>query len=277
MRGTQTVRARVSERTQSHACGILLAFSVMFFGSVRPLQAQNTSAARQNAEQSDVRFVRISEILISTADSEDRSEIAAARNTAEQLLIQIKAGRDFADIARANSQGPSAGWGGDVGYFGHGDLAHSLEDIVFRLPVGGVSDVIRTRQGFVIIKVTDRRNDATRPSVSGNSTGSSLPPELEDYKANVVRRIQEAWYQLIPVGSRQKSGTLFIQLSVGRDGSVRNPRIALSSGLAELDAAALNAVVQTAPYPPLPKTIKSDSQTFRLRFEYNPKATTPGK
>jgi parvulin-like peptidyl-prolyl isomerase len=64
----------------------------------------------------------------------------------------------FADLARANSQGPTAAQGGDIGYFKHGQLAQPLEDLVFRMKVGDVSDVVRTKLGFVILQVTARED-----------------------------------------------------------------------------------------------------------------------
>ena len=44
---------------------------------------------------------------------------------------------------------------GDIGYFTRGELASSLEDLVFRMKVGEVSEVVRTKQGFLIIEVTE--------------------------------------------------------------------------------------------------------------------------
>jgi parvulin-like peptidyl-prolyl isomerase len=66
-----------------------------------------------------------------------------------------RAGR-FADVAKANSQGLTAAKGGDLGYFDHGKLAPSIEETAFQLKVGDVSDVIHTKQGFVILQVTER-------------------------------------------------------------------------------------------------------------------------
>jgi peptidyl-prolyl cis-trans isomerase SurA len=100
--------------------------------------------------------VQLSEILISTDQAgEDEQKLAAAKAKAEDLLKQIRAGADFADLAKKESQDPSGAQGGDLGPFPRGKLAKQLEDVTFAMKKGDVTDVIRTRQGFVILKVTD--------------------------------------------------------------------------------------------------------------------------
>lgn len=115
--------------------------------------------------------VKLSEILISTEQAgngqqkDDQQKIAAAQAKADDLLKQIKAGANFEDIAKKESQGPSASQGGDLGYFERGKLAKQLEDVTFAMKKGDISDVIRTKQGFVILKVTDHQT-AGVPSFS---------------------------------------------------------------------------------------------------------------
>jgi peptidyl-prolyl cis-trans isomerase SurA len=100
--------------------------------------------------------VKLSEIMISTEQaSDDQQKIDAAKAKAEEILKQVRAGGDFAEIAKKESQDPSASQGGDLGYFERGKLAKQLEDMTFAMKKGDVSDVIRTKQGFVILKVTD--------------------------------------------------------------------------------------------------------------------------
>jgi TonB family protein len=100
--------------------------------------------------------VRLSEILISTPQPYDPAQVAEAQHKAEQVRAAIGRGGTFADIARANSQGPTAAQGGDIGCFSHGNLARTLEELAFQMKVGDVSDVVRTKQGFVILEVTNR-------------------------------------------------------------------------------------------------------------------------
>ena len=100
--------------------------------------------------------VKLSEILISTESANnDEAKIDEAKAKAEDLLKQIRGGASFADIAKKSSQGPSAADGGDLGYFERGKLAKQLEDLTFAMKKNQVSDVIRTKQGFVILMVSD--------------------------------------------------------------------------------------------------------------------------
>lgn len=100
--------------------------------------------------------IQLSEILISTDQAgDDAQKLAAAKAKAEDLLKQVRGGADFADLAKKESQDPSGAQGGDLGMFPRGKLAKQLEDVTFAMKKGDVSDVIRTRQGFVILKVTD--------------------------------------------------------------------------------------------------------------------------
>src|SRR6266581_4485172 len=103
--------------------------------------------------------VKLSEILISTEQAgDDPQKIAAAQAKADDVLKQIKAAANFDEIAKKESQGPSASQGGDLGYFKRGTLAKQLEDLTFGMQKGQVSDPIRTKQGFVILKVTEHQN-----------------------------------------------------------------------------------------------------------------------
>jgi peptidyl-prolyl cis-trans isomerase SurA len=103
--------------------------------------------------------VRLSEILVSTEQAgDDPQKVAAAQAKADDLLKQIRAGASFEDIARKNSDGATAAQGGDLGEpFERGKLAKQLEDLTFSMKKDQVSDVIRTKQGFVILKVTDHQ------------------------------------------------------------------------------------------------------------------------
>ena len=102
--------------------------------------------------------VKLSELLISTEQAgDDPQKLAAAEAKANDLLKQIRAGASFEDIAKKESQGLSAAQGGDLGYFERGKLAKQLEDTTFAMKKDEVSDVIRTKQGFVILKVTDHQ------------------------------------------------------------------------------------------------------------------------
>ena len=110
--------------------------------------------------------VRLSEILISNATSPGKDfdqATAEAQAKAEDLLKQIRAGASFPELARKNSKGPTAAQGGDLGYFKRGMLAKELEAKTFDLKPSEVTDVIPTKQGFVILKVTEHNATGVPP------------------------------------------------------------------------------------------------------------------
>jgi peptidyl-prolyl cis-trans isomerase SurA len=93
----------------------------------------------------------------------DATALAAAEAKANGLLKQIRAGADFEDVAKKFSDGPSAADGGALGMFKRGQLAKQLEDTTFAMKTGDVSEVIHTKQGYVILKVLDHQQAGIPP------------------------------------------------------------------------------------------------------------------
>lgn len=87
----------------------------------------------------------------------EAAALSAAEAKANDLLKQIRDGASFEDIAKKNSDGPSAADGGALGIFKRGQLAKQLEDTTFAMKSGEVTNVIQTKQGFVILKVEDHQ------------------------------------------------------------------------------------------------------------------------
>jgi peptidyl-prolyl cis-trans isomerase SurA len=99
--------------------------------------------------------VRIREILISTESKED-AEIPALEKKAQEALQKAKSGEKFDELAVKYSDGSTAKDGGDLGFFSRGKMVREIEDAAFSLRRGQVSDIIRTKYGFVIIKVEEK-------------------------------------------------------------------------------------------------------------------------
>lgn len=77
---------------------------------------------------------------------------------AKALKEQLDKGADFATLAKENSKDPgSKDDGGNLGYFGHGQMVPQFEDVVFKLKKGEVSEPIKTQFGWHLIKLEDRR------------------------------------------------------------------------------------------------------------------------
>ncbi len=110
---------------------------------------------------------------------------AVARTKAEELLKQVRDGGDFAELARANSSCPSAAGGGDLGLFGRGQMVPPFEEAAFALEPGEVSDVVETRFGYHIIKVTDHQ-DAQKVALA-EAKESIIERLVAQKKQQVVR------------------------------------------------------------------------------------------
>ncbi|MBK5299383.1 MAG: SurA N-terminal domain-containing protein [Vicinamibacteria bacterium] len=103
--------------------------------------------------------VRASHILLKTEGKDE----AAVKARAEALLTQVKGGADFAALARKESEDDqSKAQGGDLDYFGRGRMVKEFEEVAFSLPVGQVSDLVKSSFGFHIIRVTDKKPEARR-------------------------------------------------------------------------------------------------------------------
>ncbi len=86
---------------------------------------------------------------------------AGARAKAEDVLRQIRAGGDFAELAKKFSTDGSRTKGGDLGYFTRGRMVPEFEQTAFNLPTGQVSEPVKSEFGYHIIKVTDKRTRDT--------------------------------------------------------------------------------------------------------------------
>jgi len=98
------------------------------------------------------------------AIANDPTMLAQTRAKANKVLDQIKAGGDFVELAKKNSQASDASSGGDLGTVNKTQLPTDIQKAVDALQVGQVSDLIKTQYGYEIIKLTAKDGD----SIKGN-------------------------------------------------------------------------------------------------------------
>ena len=132
--------------------------------------------------------VSLAEILVSTgtpapsatelggAQPDDPAVLAAAQAKANDIEAKLHAGGDFGQLARSFSDGTTAAEGGNLGTYKRGALAKVLEDKTFALKAGQYTEPIRTRQGFVILKVVEH-----------------IPGGVPQYK-DVEQQVEENFY-----------------------------------------------------------------------------------
>lgn len=136
--------------------------------------------------------VHASHILIATPQGAQAAEKDAAKAKAQDVLKQVKAGGDFAALAKAQSQDPgSAQGGGDLGFFPKGQTDPAFEAAAFALKPGGISEVVETQFGYHVIKVHEQRAARTAPleEVSGQIreflTGQQRESAIQAFLATV--------------------------------------------------------------------------------------------
>jgi len=134
-------------------------------------------------------------------EAAEQAALKAAEEKANDLLKQIRGGANFEDIAKKNSDGPSAADGGALGMFKRGQLAKELEDKTFSMKAGDVTDVIRTKQGYVILKVVEHQQAGipsfkdAEPKIMDALYYEKLQPALRTY---LTKLREEAYIDIKP-------------------------------------------------------------------------------
>ena len=131
--------------------------------------------------------IRASHILCGIDPKATAEEKKKAKEKAEALLKEIKAGKDFAELAKTNSSCPSSAQGGDLGEFGRGQMVPPFEAAAFALKPGEVSNVVETQFGYHIIKLTEKKEagvtkfDEVKERIQEYLKGMKMQKAVGDY------------------------------------------------------------------------------------------------
>ncbi len=141
---------------------------------------------------------------------------AQAERQADTILAQVRAGGDFAELAKKYSEDPgSAANGGELGWFKRGQMVREFEEVAFRLRDGQISEPVKTNYGWHIIQVERRRPGEVkarhiliRPKVEEGASsvaeamadtlarkvkaGTPLPALLPDYEGHLNTDIPDS-------------------------------------------------------------------------------------
>lgn len=109
---------------------------------------------------------------------------------AEEILEKIKSGAKFEDMAAQYGTDGTKDTGGSLGTFGRGQMVKEFEDAAFALEPGELSDVVQTKFGFHIIKVTDKNQgirtyEEVQSSIEGVLVGEESQIKLEELRDNL--------------------------------------------------------------------------------------------
>ncbi|OLE12539.1 MAG: hypothetical protein AUG89_07270, partial [Acidobacteria bacterium 13_1_20CM_4_56_7] len=133
-------------------------------------------------EQVNVRHILIKTPLPGADGKIDPKAVDTARAKAQDVLKQVKAGGNFADLAKKYSDDPgSAKNGGSYGWIGKGRMVPEFEKAAFSLPKGGTSELVQTSYGFHIIHVDDKQDSHVKPL---DEVKSQIEPLLKQQKAS---------------------------------------------------------------------------------------------
>lgn len=124
---------------------------------------------------------------------------------AQDLRKQIVAGADFAAIAKAESEDTgTAVKGGDLGEFRHGQMVPQFDQAAFSLPVGEVSEPVRTQFGYHLIKVTARNSetfDQAKPQIEKELKPKMAKDAVDQIKAHTAVTLNDAYFGGVPNAS----------------------------------------------------------------------------
>lgn len=102
--------------------------------------------------------IRAAHILIAVKADSPPTDTLVAYQKISEIKRRVESGEDFEKLARELSEDPSAKYnGGDLGYFTALQMVYPFEEAAYRAPVGGLSPIVRTRFGYHLIKVKDRK------------------------------------------------------------------------------------------------------------------------
>ncbi len=144
--------------------------------------------------------VRIQQILVST-DGKKAEEIPALQKKAEEVLARARKGEDFAELAKKESDDPSAANGGDAGFFERGNMAPEIETVAYALKKNQISDITRTKFGFLILKLLEHTQAGVPPQAEAEAAiheriyYQKIQPALREY---LTKLRQESYITIKP-------------------------------------------------------------------------------
>jgi peptidyl-prolyl cis-trans isomerase SurA len=151
--------------------------------------------------------VALSAIEIKT-EGKKESEIPELKAKAQKLHDRVKDGEDFGELAKRFSDGSTAQQGGYLGVYKRGELSKELEDTVFKLNKNELTDVIETKQGFLVLKVMEHYDEGQQPfdkvenDIMDHLYNQKMEPALREY----LKTLREQSYVVIKPGYQEAAG-----------------------------------------------------------------------
>ena len=177
----------------------------------------------QNKPSDTAQELNLGHILVRVPENASPEQIEARRKRAQEALAQIKGGADFAKVSVSFSEAPEALTGGTIGFRAQEKLPQLFVDAIAGLPKGGVSEPVKSANGFHILKLIDQRGAGAAPVVKQTRARHILIrptelvsqdqarrrlAELRDRIVNKAATFEELARQNSADGSKDKGGDL---------------------------------------------------------------------
>ena len=160
----------------------------------------------QNRASMDLSY-NLSHILISIPESASPETIQAAKKRAEDILRQLKAGTSFEQIAAGYSQGADALKGGNLGWKQAGELPELFLGAITNMAPGDISELLRSPNGFHILKLNDKRGAAQTEAVTQTHARHIL------LRTSEIQSAEDARQKLLNLRERIENGEDFAALA----------------------------------------------------------------
>src|SRR5208282_667852 len=143
-----------------------------------------------------------------TTEGKTEAEIPELKKKAESYLKRINDGEDFSVLAKRYSDGKTAQQGGYLGEYKRGELSKELEDKVFAMKKNEMTDVIETKQGFLILQVLERFTEGIQPyeKVEGKITEHLYSERMDPAMREYLKTLREQSYVVVKPGFQDMAG-----------------------------------------------------------------------
>src|ERR1700687_1235037 len=151
--------------------------------------------------------VALREIEVST-QGKTEAELPDLKKKAETALKRVQDGEDFGEIAKRFSDGSTAKQGGFLGVYKRGELSKELEDVVFKMKKNGLTDIMDTKQGYLILQVLERYEQGQQPlnkvenEINDHLYSERMEPAMRAY----LKTLREQSYVVIKPGYQDIAG-----------------------------------------------------------------------
>jgi len=141
-------------------------------------------------------------------EGKKESEIPDLKAKMQKLRDRVKDGEDFGELAKRFSDGPTAQQNGYLGVYKRGELSKELEEQVFKMKKNEMTDVIETKQGFLLLRVLERYEEGVQPyskvenEIMDHLYGERMEPALREY----LKTLREQSYVVIKPGYQEAAG-----------------------------------------------------------------------